>query len=283
MKNAPKEVAPTEEQFAENAQAMQKLYGNGDAPHPVPSSPLDLILKDPARINEIDTERLAELVEMYSKERAFQAEIDFNAAFLRCIRAFTPVRKRGKNIQKGKLISTYAFLEDVYAMMLPIITSEGFSQSISTEDSGQKDHIRFVLKIRHEAGHKEEHRFDLPIDEKGPGGGTSKTRLHGSASSYTYATRYLTTKVWQIAQIEEHDDDGNAAAGLNESGEPFTITSAQKAELIAYVEQTGTDLNKVLMTYGVTSVDDLPTVNFAAAMNMLHQRAKMQKEAQNAG
>ena len=71
-----------------------------------------------------------------------------------------------------------------------------------------ENHTRFVLLVRH-SGHREEHMWDAPIDDKGIKGNPNKTRLHGGASSMNYACRYLKTNVFNIQTFT--DDDGNAA------------------------------------------------------------------------
>ena len=157
-------------------------------------------------------------------------------------------------------------------MLDPVISQHGFSRSISTEPCETVDHIRFVLTIRHDAGHTEVHRFEAPIDDRGTKGQNTKTRLHGMASSYTYMERHMVCKVFGVQTAM--DDDGNAGAGVGPSAE--CITESQAADLRAMIDEVGANDEAFLRVCKVDKWEELPTNMFKSAINRLEMKRRAQ-------
>ena len=85
-------------------------------------------------------------------------------------------------------------------------------------------------------------------------GSATKTRLHGAASSWTYAERYLLTKVCGVQLTD--DDDGNAGGGVGPGAE--RITTDQLTDLEALIGEVGADRGRFMFWLGVKDLSDLP-------------------------
>ena len=190
-------------------------------------NPLAVVLSDPERLKDLDIEKVERLFALNRQMEADARRERFHERFNAVQAEMIPVLKLGDNPQTR---SKFAKAEHVYRMLDPIITKHGFSRSMSNESSDLADHIRFVLLLRNQ-GHEERHYWDAPIDDTGPKGAPTKTRLHGQASSATFIERQLTCKVFAVQTTE--DTDGNAAGG-----EPVeTITPEQAADYNAMLDE----------------------------------------------
>ena len=234
---------------------------------------IDKLLADPAQLAVVPVETVERLYAVHKEERAESARRAFNEAFHQAKIEMTPVRREGFNDHTK---SWFAKLDHVVQMLEPVALQNGFTWSVSNRPCELKDHIRVVLLIRHTAGHTEEHFFDAPIDTTGPGGRTNKTRLHGSASSMTYSERHLLTKVWAIPTYR--DDDGNAGAGVGIGG--AVITEVQAHDLENLMDEVNADRARFFGMYGVKKVEELPAVNYKAAMSLLMEKKRLQEKAQ---
>lgn len=233
------------------------------------ASALAQILAEPDRLKEIPVETVERLFALDREFRADRARSEFAAAFNAVQGEMSPVRRAAKNSQTA---SFYARAEHVAGMLDPIITRHGFSRSFSTEDCPLADHMRFVLTIRHVGGHVEQHRLDAPIDNVGPKGNPTKTRLHGMASSYTYCERHLLCKVFGVQLVD--DDDGNAAAMGPASA---NASDADIAEVNRLLDATATDKRKFCSHFNIAAVPELTAAQARQALVLLRK-----KEMENA-
>ena len=233
-------------------------------------SPLAQLLADPDRLKEFPIETVERLFALDREMRQDGARTGFSHAMHALQGDLTPVRKAAKNDQTG---SWYARLEDVEAMLDPVIHKHGFSTSLSSQPGAPADHTRFVLMVRHVGGHAEEHTWDAPIDDKGIKGNPNKTRLHGGGSSMAYAARYLKTNVFSVSTYR--DDDGNAA-NAGPGSEP--ITQEQFQELNDLADQSGVDKVRfaawLKSSFGIDALAKLPARHFDRVKLMLKDRAK---------
>ena len=195
------------------------------------ASPLVAVLSDPDRLKEFPIETVERLFALDKEHRQEQARRAFADAFSRVQSEMVPVKKRGHNRETR---SNFAYVEDVIRMLEPLINANGFSWSVSTTECPTPDYFRFVLTLRHTAGHVETHYMDAPVDDKGPKGGAVKTKLHGMGSSYTYCTRYLLCNTFGV--IVTDDDDG-VAASTGPAAD--LITDHQAADIDALIDDVG--------------------------------------------
>lgn len=232
------------------------------------SAALSVFLSDPEKLRDFPIEIVERMFQLKIQVEDREAKRQFAEAFNRVQAKLVPVKRRG--INEGAGGTMFARAEEVMAMLDPIITDEGFSRSISTENApdGSTDTIRFVLILRHVGGHDERHFLDAPIDNAGPKGSPTKTRLHGTASSYTYCERHLIMKVFGVQTVK--DDDGNAAAGLGPSAE--RISEKQVADLAALREEVAADGKRFLELFGIQSIDELRVSQYKSAVQSLERK-----------
>lgn len=230
---------------------------------PAPSS-LAQLLADPERLQAYPVETVERLFALDREMQSEHARREFAIAFNAVQSELTPVHKAARNPSTG---SFYARLEDIEAMLDPILTRHGFSRSISATDCPLADHMRFVLRLRHNGGHVEEHYLDAPIDDKGIKGSPTKTRLQGMASSYTYCERHLLVKVFGV----QTSSDADGAALLSEE-ERAEIDKADAANVLALIEEVGADVAKFCTYFKIPNVAALPRHRLKAAIRMLEAK-----------
>ena len=226
-----------------------------------PGEALAAILSDAERLKGIDVDKLERLFDLGRSMAADAARREFAEAFTRVQCLMAPVHKAAK----GHHGSPYAMLEKVQEMLHPLMQGEGFSYSTSMADCPIKDHERIVLTLRHVGGHWETHFYDAPIDVTGPKGEPTKTRLHGSRSTWSYCERTLLTKVWGV--VETMDDDGAAGARVGPGSK--RITTDQLTDLEALISEVGADRGRFMFWLGVKDLSDLPAGKLRAAVDAL--------------
>lgn len=102
----------------------------------------------------------------------------------------------------------------------------------------------------------------------------SKNDAQGYGSALTYARRY---SLMAACGIAPEDDDGQAASKPVQQSPK--ITAKQKAEIIAMVTETATDLSVFVGYLKLSKIDDLPASDYLAAIHALEQkRAAIKKE-----
>lgn len=234
-------------------------------------SPLAAILSNPEQLATIPIETVERLFALHREELAGQARQLFFAAFHRVRSRMRPVTKRATNTQTS---SNYARVEEIQRMLDPLLAEEGFSYSVSTVEPVVDDTMRVCLTLRHVGGHEERHYLDAPVDDKGPKGAPTKTRLHGMGSTLTYCGRQLLTQVFGVMLTK--DDDGNAGGASEE-----VITRHQAADLHALIEEVGADLGRFCFHMQVASIEDIPARKFKLAVAGLE--AKRQEGTRKEG
>lgn len=148
-------------------------------------------------------ERLLDLQQRWDADQARKAYADSMAA------AQAAMPRIFKDRYNEQTKSWYATLESTNKRITPIYTGQGFSLSFDSEDSPFKDCIRVACKVIHKLGHVETFHYDQPIDDAGIAGTKNKTQTHGRGSAMSYARRYLTFMIFNLATSD--DDDGNGA------------------------------------------------------------------------
>lgn len=157
---------------------------------------------------QTDIEKMERLFKMHQAMVAQEAEASFNGAMARAQAKIVPVANNAANSQTN---SRYAKLAAINKAITPIYTAEGLSISFDTGDSGRPDLQRTIATVSHAAGHSRSFHLDLPMDDVGAKGVVNKTKVHATASSNSYARRYLSCMIFNVTT--EDDDDGNGAGG----------------------------------------------------------------------
>lgn len=154
----------------------------------------------------LDGDQLNRLLDFAERLQGHEAKRQFNEAMTDCQAEIQTVVSDAQN---PKTRSRFARLETVQAIAKPVYTSHGFSLSFSEGKPDKADHMRIVCRIRHKAGHAEEHYIELPYDGVGPKGErTSMNAVQGVGSTYSYGARYLTVRIFSMT-IAGEDNDGN--------------------------------------------------------------------------
>ena len=229
---------------------------------------LAALLADPDKLREIPVETVERLFALNERMVAAEARRNFDEAFNRVQSRMEPVRKRGKGVHG----SQYAKLEDVCAMLDPLLVEEGFSRSTSEGDSPKPGHMRIVLTLRN-SGHSEQHFMDAPADTKGssgPASGGNKTALHGIGSTYTYCERKLLCHVCGVQTVP--DDDGMASGKIGQGA--ARISEAQATEIERLLEERGADKVKFCEVFEVDAIRALPVHSYRPAIQMITSKRR---------
>ena len=105
--------------------------------------------------------------------------------------------------------------------------------------------------------------MDAAIDNIGPKGAPTKTKLHGGASSSTFVGRHLKCNVFNVQLVK--DDDGNAGGGVGPGAEK--ITAAQADELNWLADNVKADKAAFCKYLKVDSIASIPAGRFREAKN----------------
>lgn len=223
-----------------------------------PSQALATILRaatDPT----LDPEKVERYLAMYERLDNKRAEQDFNAA-LKKSQSEIPAIFKNKKADKN----TYADLEQVNDVVVPITTANGLNMSFGNEDSPLEKHYRVICWLSHDGGHTRKYHADIPADHSG-----SKNVTQGFGSTISYGRRYLTLMIFNISTTNEDDDGKGSGNG--------SITSQQAADLGNIIMQNSFDLAVFLKWAQVERLEDIPASSYQKARNAL--MAKVQAKA----
>lgn len=224
----------------------------------------------------VDVSKMEKLWEMYKSIVQWQAEKSFNAAFAQMQAKMPVITERGeiKNGQ-GKVVSQYAYYEDINDTVKPLLQEYGFAMMFKTDDTDPQ-RVRVVGILMHEDGHRESCPLPLPADTSG-----FKNEVQSYGSSISYAKRYILIDLLNIT-TRGQDDDGQTA-GVK------TITESQAADLQALIEETKTDKNSFL-TYisgiakrQITSLQSIPENLHKTAVDALNKKRNQTAKTEKGG
>lgn len=209
----------------------------------------------------VDAEKMERLWALYEKMDARRAEREFNSALKKAqqdIPAIFKNRKADKN--------TYADLEKVNEVVVPISTENGFAMSFGNEDSPMDKHYRVVCFLSHDGGHVRKYHADIPADHSG-----SKNVTQGFGSTISYGRRYLTLMIYNISTTNE-DDDGAGSGGGN-------ITPEQAAEISKIITDNKFDLGVFLKWANVESIAAINADKYQRVLTALQEKIKAKAAA----
>jgi len=182
-----------------------------------------------------DVSQLGALLDLQMKWEGDQARKAYADSMASAQAEMPAIFKDKFNLQTE---SWYATLESVNNRITPVYTKHGFSLSFDTEDSPLEKCIRIVCRVLHYKGHREEFRYDQPIDDVGIGGKVNKTQVHARGSAITYGRRYLTMMIFNLVTGDE-DDDGNTATSERVNVAEAAAADKEAAKLAAFKEAHG--------------------------------------------
>jgi hypothetical protein len=158
---------------------------------------------------KFDVAKLEKLIALRNEERAHQAMMAYADSMAQ---AQGEIHTQVKDILRDKYNeqteSSYATLEAINTVIVPIYTRHGFSLQFGEEPAeGKPDWRNYTCICTHRHGHKERFAKELPADLAGIKGGTNKTMVQALGSSSSYAQRYIARGIFNVA-LKAEDKDG---------------------------------------------------------------------------
>jgi len=210
----------------------------------------------------VDAEKMERLWALYEKMDARRAEREFNDALMRAQQAIPAIFKNKKADK-----NTYADLEKVNEVIIPITTENGFSMSFGNEDGPIEKHYRVVCFLSHNGGHTRKYHADIPADHSG-----SKNVTQGFGSTISYGRRYLSLMMFNLSTTNE-DDDGRKAGGDG------NISVEQRDTLAKIIEDNGFPIENFCKWAEVETLADMPASKYQKAHNALMAKVATKKVA----
>lgn len=210
-----------------------------------------------------DVVKLNALIDIYWKVEGKRAETAFNAAMAAAQAELAPVAKKSWNPHTK---SRYAALDAVYEAIKPIIAKHGFGSSYGTAPSQLPNHVQIYCDVTHSGGHSKRYTSDIPTDDVGMKGNVNKTPIQAFGSTTSYARRYMTLLIFDVATGD--DNDGNA------TDLPGTINATQVKELEDLLTETNQNKAKFLEYAKAETLEDILAKNFETAKLAIKERAK---------
>ena len=171
--------------------------------------------------------------------------------------------------EKGKTSTgSYARYEDIIEIVRPICLKHGFTLTHRTE--ADRDRVRVTAILAHKGGHREQNSLPLPHDTS-----DGKSAIHAEASAVSYGKRITAVAILGIVTRGD-DDDAKAAS---QSQEPETLSKGQQTEILQLIADTNANLDLLLQTVGVASLQDVLAKDFASLRATIRARAKNSKGA----
>lgn len=159
----------------------------------------------------VDVEKLERLMAMQERALAYTAKTEYYAAFAQMQGELPTVEEKGTS-HNGK----FATHEDIVEAVRPVLQRHGFMLSFRTEFPTPAS-IKVTAVLAHKGGHAEHTEFISGADTSG-----SKNAIQALGSAQSYAQRYTTRALLNIAS-REHDDNG-ATAGTPSGSTPGAPT-----------------------------------------------------------
>lgn len=217
-----------------------------------PQADLMAVIARAASDESVDVEKMERLFALKERMDGQERQRIFADALARIQAAAPRITQHGKT-DKAK----FAKLEDIDFEMRPLMAQEGFSLSFDTQQLDGK--VLMIGKLSHRAGHSEEKRLVLPVDN-GPG----RNSIQAMGSTVSYGRRYLTKMFFNIIEVGE-DNDGNGA--------PKVITQKQADDLNDLITEIGGDAREKILAWArVSRLSDMPAIKFEGAMKALISR-----------
>lgn len=206
----------------------------------------------------VNTEKMQQIIDMQMQIFDKNTQIEYNKSMVQCQNKMPKVVTNKVNKQTS---STYADLSTVLLTTKPVYTKYGFSLSFGNKKAEKEDHVCVTCEVMHKSGHTKHYEVEWPVDNKGMQGTVNKTPIHGMASTNSYAQRYLTCMIFNIA-IGDHDNDGNGEG-------PITLTESQTCDLHALIIEVGSDEKKFCKYMNVSNLSEILNENYPRAVKIV--------------
>jgi hypothetical protein len=228
----------------------------------------------------VKVEKMERLVALQRSMEERAAKIAFDAALAELQPELPIIDRNGSIIIRKKDPKTgertgpieqktpYAKWEDIMETVRPILHKFGFALSFRTPADPQGRVA--VTGILSRGGHREETTLSYQHDTTG-----SKNAAQAINSSTSYGQRKTACLLLNIISRGE-DDDAKKSEGLER------LTTAQVNLLDKLVTESGADLARFLILFGVDSLADIPQLRFNEAKAQLNRKLKDKKAREKA-
>ncbi len=269
MSDDPRPDAVSEREGLERQELAthQRLESGELVPLELAADPMQMVAR--ALEKGIDGAMLQQFMDLADRFEANEARKAYAADMVKAQKAMPAVVATSPNEQTSSL---FAKLGVIITAIKPIYTKYGFSVSFGEGVAAKEGEIRINARVMHRLGHYEDFWYDLELDVAGPKGALNKTAVHGKASSTSYAQRYLTKMIWNVAILGE-DDDGNLAGG----DVPGRITEEQALTLDALVTENELNHAGIQREFRVAGWPQIPANKY----DKVHARITQLIEARN--
>lgn len=199
-------------------------------------------------VTEQNVGAVAQMVQLYERMQALDAEKQFAAAFVALqsempkVQATRPVPNRD-----GSLRYKFAPFEDIMAQVGLILQRNGFTVSFSSDF--KEGRILQTCTLQHVGGHKRSNTFAVRVGQGPPG--STDTQADGAAN--TYAKRFALCDALNIV-IGHLDSDARLEGG--------SVTQQQAEELERRVHETNSDVPAFLKFAGAKTFTDIAAVKY---------------------
>jgi len=207
-----------------------------------------------------DPDKLSRMLAFRQELEADDAKRIFNAAMHACQAAMPIVVKDTYNDHTH---SKFAKLDNVAKRVKPVYIEHGFSITFSEEPCDRPDWLLIIANVRHISNHSETYKRFAPMDDKGPQGGSAKSKLHGCQSTMTYMQRQLLCSIFGVV-VSDTDDDGTGGGGAK------FITDDQVDQIEKYLSNLPDEKRQgVLDLCQIDSIDQMPPAYFDGVVKKL--------------
>jgi len=201
-----------------------------------------------------------------------QAKQEFSIDMAKCQSKMPEIVKTKYNTQTD---SAYEDLGGLNKVISPVYTKHGFAVSFGMDKSDFDNMMRITAEVSHKSGFSKNYYYDLPVDNVGIKGSVNKTGVHGSASTVTYARRYLLKMIFNLITSDDIDNDGNAP-------EPIELLSEEQVNQIhAKITENEIPMARMMewvkQQIKVDTLEDIPESWFSAVDKRIDSAIRAKK------
>lgn len=199
-------------------------------------------------VTESNVGAVAQMVQLYERMQALDAEKQFAQAFV-ALQAEMPKVQATRPVpdKQGNVKYRFAPFEDIMNQVGPILQRHGFTVSFSSDT--KEGRILQTCTLQHVGGHKRSNTFAVRVGQGPPG--STETQADGAAN--TYAKRFALCDALNIV-IAHLDQDARAEGGH--------VTAEQAEELERRVHETNSDVMAFLKFAGAKKFSEIPAAKY---------------------
>lgn len=219
------------------------------------------ILLEMVRRKDIDPDRLEKFMELQFKMEARQAEREFNSALAE-FQGDCPIIEKTKNVSFKSVNFDYSPIEEIALAIKPLLIKHNLSYSFDVRETGEKDKMELITRIRHASGHSEatSYFFNKYHDD-------DRMNLSQKAkAAITFSKRAALENALGLTTAKDGDVN---ITGMDQA------TPEQLKEIRELIKETKSDEARLLVFLEAKSLDELNDRQAKAALSALKQKRDM--------